>query len=186
MSGDRVGGLAFWDINRADPLKTLNAHAGGAVSKVVLYSDDRVNSLVLTAGQRDGKLNVFDMRTSQAVKSAAVHRGAINFLAVSQMNGNIVTGSADRELKVFDLRAGSGKQLSSVTSTQSTDAIFCGELADGGNLCLAGCGDGNIVAFDMARGAECLYGYGVDNVGAVHCMGITPDKKALVTGGDSG
>ena len=51
---------------------------------------------------------------------------------------------------------------------------------------MTGCGDGNIVAFDIARGGECLYGYGVDNVGAVHCMGITPDKKALITGGDSG
>ena len=117
VSGDRKGGLAFWDINRAEPLKTLNAHAGGAVSKIVLYSDDRTNSLVLSAGQRDGKLNVFDMRTGQAVKSAAVHRGAINFLAVSQMTGNLVTGSADRELKIFDLRAGSGQQLQAVTTT---------------------------------------------------------------------
>ena len=71
-------------------------------------------------------------------------------------------------------------------STQSTDAIFCGELADGGNLCITGSGDGNIVAFDLGRGGECLYGYGVDQVGAVHCLGVTPDRKALVTGGDSG
>ena len=59
-------------------------------------------------------------------------------------------------------------------------------MADGGNLCLTGSGDGNIVAFDLGRGGECLYGYGVDQVGAVHCLGITPDRKALVTGGDSG
>ena len=72
---------------------------------------------MLTAGQRDGKLNVYDMRTSQTVKSGAVHRGAINFLAVSSSTGNIVTGSSDRELKVFDLRGGSGGNLASVIST---------------------------------------------------------------------
>lgn len=63
VSGDRVGGLAFWDINRGDPVKKVKAH-GSAVSKVVLHSDDRTCNVVLTAGQRDGKLNVFDMRTS--------------------------------------------------------------------------------------------------------------------------
>ena len=40
VSGDRAGGLAFWDINRPEPLKTVNAH-GGAVSKITFYSDDR-------------------------------------------------------------------------------------------------------------------------------------------------
>ena len=39
VSGDRAGGLAFWDINRSEPLKTLKAH-GSAVSKICLYSDD--------------------------------------------------------------------------------------------------------------------------------------------------
>jgi len=39
VSGDRVGGLAFWDINRAEPLKKIQAH-GSAVSKICLYSDD--------------------------------------------------------------------------------------------------------------------------------------------------
>ena len=118
------------------------------------------------------------------VKSAAVHRGAINFLSVNPSTGQIVTGSSDKELKVFDLRGGSGGNLSSVISTQATDAIFCGELLDGGNLCVTGCGDGNIVAFDLSRGGECLWGFGADNVGAIHCLGSTADKKALITGGD--
>ena len=49
VSGDRVGGLAFWDINRAEPLMKMKAH-GSAVSKIALYSDDQVNNVVLTAG----------------------------------------------------------------------------------------------------------------------------------------
>lgn len=126
------------------------------------------------------------MRTSQCIKAGVVHRGAINLLAVNPSTGQIVTGAADKELKVHDLRGGSTGNIQSIISTQSTDAIFCGELLDGGNLCVTGCGDGNIVAFDLARGGECLYGYGCDEVGAVHCIGQTPDKKGLVTGGDSG
>ena len=71
---------------------------------------------------------------------------------MSSNTGNIVTGSADKEVKCFDLRGGSGSNLAAVLSIQSTDAVFCGELLDGGNLCMTGCGDGNIVAFDMQRG----------------------------------
>lgn len=42
---------------------------------------------------------------------------------------------------------------------QTTDAVFCGESIE--NLIIAGCGDGNILAFDIDS-AECLYGYGAD------------------------
>ena len=94
VSGDKAGGLAFWDINRSDPVKTLKAH-GSAVGKITLYSDDKNQNLVLTSGLRDGKVNIFDMRTSKVVKSAMVHRGAINFMQVADNTGHIITGSAD-------------------------------------------------------------------------------------------
>jgi WD40 repeat protein len=66
----------------------------------------------------------------------------------------------------------------------ATDAVFCGEAI--GSLVLTGCGDGNILLYDLNKGSEPLWGYGVDNVGAVHCLKVTPDRKAVVTGGDSG
>ena len=83
VSGDRNGQIAFWDINRGEPLKTLKAH-GSAVSKISLFSDGGNQNLVMTTGLRDGKMNIFDMRTSQAVKSTTVHKGAVNFLQVGE------------------------------------------------------------------------------------------------------
>jgi len=77
------------------------------------------------------------------------------------------------------------KGLSKPLNTmKATDAVFCGEVLK--NLVIAGCGDGNILAFDLEKGGECLYGYGADEVGAVHCMKITPDCNNIITGGDSG
>lgn len=38
VSGDRAGSVAFWDINRGDPLKSVKIH-GGAVGKVAFHSD---------------------------------------------------------------------------------------------------------------------------------------------------
>lgn len=42
----------------------------------------------------------------------------------------------------------------------TTDAVFCGKLIQN-NLLITGCGDGNILAFDLDRN-ECIYGYGAD------------------------
>jgi len=112
------------------------------------------------------------------VKQERIHGGAINMLAVTD-DGLIVTGSADRKIKFFDLTAG----LKCVGEQNCTDAIFCGKVV--GDLALAGCGDGNLLAFDC-KTSECLYGYGADEVGAVHCMEMTHDRSALITGGDSG
>jgi hypothetical protein len=66
----------------------------------------------------------------------------------------------------------------------TTDAVFCGKIIQN-NLAIAGCGDGNILAFNLDTN-ECLYGYGADQMGAVHCMAPTEDFSGLVTGGDSG
>ena len=101
-------------------------------------------------------------------------------------SGQIVTGAADKMLKLFDLRSGSGQSLSPVMTMQATDAVFCGEVVGESNLIIVGCGDGNILAFDTNQDGECIYGYGADDVGAVHCLKVTPDRKAVVTGGDSG
>jgi len=56
----------------------------------------------------------------------------------------IITGSADKTLKKFDIISGF-KQMASMNAT---DAIFCGKVVNN-NLAIAGCGDGNILAFDL-------------------------------------
>ena len=63
------------------------------------------------------------------------------------------------------------------------DSVFCGDILD--NFCVLGCGDGNIIAYNLDT-MECIYGYGVDTVGGVICIRILKDAGKIVTGGDSG
>ena len=111
-------------------------------------------------------------------------------LGVSARTGNLVTGSADKTVKCFDLRGGEGKNLARVKSLTTSDSVLCGELLDSGNLCVVGQADGNIAAFDLSQGGKTggtsLYGFGAEAVGAVNCMAVAPDMRTLITGGDSG
>lgn len=98
----------------------------------------------------------------------------------TNLSSFIVTGSADKTVKKFDIM----QSFKPIAVMNTTDAVFCGKII-GGNLALTGCGDGNILAFDLDH-HKVLYGYGADSLGAVHCMMPTEDMSALVTGGDSG
>jgi WD40 repeat protein len=177
VSGDRKGGVAFWDINTGKTLREIQAHAS-AVSKICFFSDGSDN-LIATAGLKDGKLNIFDMRTCKPVSSEVIHKAAINFLEFNS-NGILITGSADKTLKAFSL----DNLQKPALVMNATDAVFCGETLD--SLVVTGCGDGNMFVFDITKGSEPLYGYGADPVGALHCLRVTPDRRSIVTGGDSG
>lgn len=80
-------------------------------------------NLIITAGMKDGMLGIYDMRSHAPVKKERVHGGAINFLDTS-LSSFIVTGSADKTVKKFDIISGF-KQAASMTTT---DAVFCGKV----------------------------------------------------------
>jgi len=121
------------------------------------------------------------MRQLKVVQSGQLHQGSVNFLE-STSSGLLVTGSADKTVKLFDMRKGLNAPL---LKMQATDAVFCGDILDD-RLALVGTGDGNLLAFDLKGNGECLYGYGADEAGAIHCMKIAPDKRSVITCGDSG
>ena len=98
--------------------------------------------MIATAGLKDGKLNLFDMRTCKPISSELVHRAAINFVAFLE-SGMIVTGSADKTIKAFEL----GNIKKPAITMNATDAVFCGETL--GSLVITGNGDGNLLVFDL-------------------------------------
>ena len=101
VSGDRSGGLSVWDINSGTPLRALTPHSG-AVSRIQFFADNGNNNFILSAGQKDGVLTAHDMRSFQPAFKQQIHGGAINLLE-STNQGYLVTGAADKTIKVFDM-----------------------------------------------------------------------------------
>lgn len=170
--------MAMWDINTGKAIRQMKGAHTGAVSKIKFHSDGQNSNIIMSTGLKDGFLVVHDMRSHAIIAKNRIHTGAINLLE-SSLSGFAVTGSADKTIKTFDIFNG----FKPLSVMNTTDAVFCGEVLQ--NLVIAGCGDGNILCFNMDN-SECLYGYGADQAGAVHCMMINEDADCLVTGGDSG
>ena len=93
------------------------------MAKIAFYSDGVTKNLVISAGLKDGILSVIDMRTHQVAKKERVHQGAINMLETS-LSSFIITGSADKTVKKFDIING----FKPLAVMNTTDAVFCGKV----------------------------------------------------------
>jgi WD40 repeat protein len=142
VSGDRGGSMAIWDINTGQCVTKLPGVHQGALSKIALFSDGQNNNVFLSTGLKDGGLAAHDMRTHKPIKKERVHNAAINMLETTS-SGYVVTGSADKTLKTFDIFNSCAAQ----STLKATDAIFCGAVLE--NIVVAGCGDGNILGFNL-------------------------------------
>ena len=80
-------------------------------------------NIFISAGVKDGVVAIHDMRTHHPVKKEKVHGGSINMLDTS-LSSLIVTGSADKTVKIIDI-IGGFKTISSMTTT---DSVFCGKI----------------------------------------------------------
>ena len=177
VSAGRDGLIAVWDLNNEKCVHKGKWHMG-QVSNIQFYSNGKDKNLIMTTGVNDGLLNIVDMRNMEKIFSKPIHKAAINFLGVTK-NNLIVTGSADKTLKAFDLQ----KDFAEISSLQSSDAVFCGDVC--GNIVAAGCGDGNLICYNLAK-METLWGYGCEKQGGIKCVKFVPEKMKILTGGDTG
>lgn len=176
VSGERDGKVLFWDINTGKNFYTMGCHSG-AIHKLCFSVDGGTNNFLASCG-KDGKVSVCDLRDNNCVFSKQLHRGAANVVA-GTLSNTLITASADGVIHVLDMYMGFQERL----SMKANSAILCGEVLQ--NLFVAGCGDGNLIVYDLDSGEAC-FGFGADNAGGVNCIGISPNKRKLLTGGDSG
>ena len=176
VSGERDGKVMFYDLNTGKNFNILACHTS-AVHQLC-FSVDGVDSNLVTSVGKDGKLVFVDLRDNNCVFSQVVHRGAINVVK-SVLNNTVVTASADGTAVVWDVNMGFQPRA----TLKANGGIFCGEVV--GNLFACGCADGNLIVFDMDT-QEALFGFGVENVGGVNCIGISQNRRKLISGGDGG
>ena len=176
VSAGKDGLCALWDLNSEKCVSKQKWHLG-QVSNIKFHSDGK-NNLIVTTGVTDGILNVVDMREMKPIFHEPIHKRAINFVGTTH-NNLLITGAADNTLKVFDMSKG----FKVIGELKSTDAVFCGDIC--GNVCAAGCGDGNLLCYNLDT-MECAWGYGCEKKGGIKFVTFVPEKMKILTGGDTG
>ena len=176
VSAGKDGLCALWDINGEKCISKNRWHSS-QVSNIKFHSDVK-NNLIITTGVSDGILNVVDMRDMKQIFHEPIHKMAINFVGTTESN-LLITGSADKTLKVFDMNKG----FKVINELKSTDAVFCGDIC--GNVVAAGCGDGNLLCYNLNT-MECAWGYGCEKKGGIKFVKFVPEKMKILTAGDSG
>ena len=176
VSAGKDGLCALWDLNSEKCVSKQKWHMG-QVSNIKFHSDGK-NNLIITTGVTDGILNVIDMREMKPIFHEPIHKRAINFVGTTH-NNLLITGAVDNILKVFDMNKG----FKVVGELKSTDAVFCGDIC--GNVWAAGCGDGNLLAYNLDT-MEWAWGYGCEKKGGIKFVKFVPEKMKILTGGDSG
>ncbi|MCQ2817360.1 MAG: hypothetical protein MJ252_08865 [archaeon] len=177
VSGGRDGTVALWDINNEKSILSSKMHMG-QISNIKIAFDSTYGGIIMTTGVNDGMVNIIDMNTNQKIFSKPLHKAAINFLGTTN-NDLLVTGSADKTIKIFDMT----NDFNQVGELKTADAVFCGDIC--GSILAAGCGDGNLLVYDLDT-MECLFGYGCEKKGGIKFVKCLPQKKKILTAGDSG
>ena len=176
VSGERNGAVHFWDINTGQRVHSVQNHSA-AVHKLCFSVDGGSNNVVASCG-KDGKIAVNDIRDHNSVFDQLIHRGAVNFVDGTFSN-TLVSASADCCIKILDMYMG----YSIRESITASAAVLCGQIV--GNLFVSGCGDGNLIVYNMDT-TEAMFGFGAESEGGVNCIGISENKRKVITGGDSG
>jgi WD40 repeat protein len=91
----------------------------------------------------------------------------------------VVTGSADKTVKVFDISAG----MQCIGTMEASAIVCCGTIHE--NVAIAGCGDGSAIFYDLDQ-MKCAFGFGAASDGPVNCLKLNRAHDRLVAGGENG
>ena len=116
-SADRSGGLVVWEADTGRPFLDLTDHKGAVNS--LSWRDD---SNVLASASDDGTVKLWDMAAGKVIKSINVNGGAVTSVRFDH-KGQIVTGSKDRKVRVWDSNGKLVKQIPAAKETVLEVAI---------------------------------------------------------------
>lgn len=177
MSGDRKGGVKFWDMNTTECIGNFESKGQvGALGHIV----SETMGCLSFVGDQGGAFSVFDVRRTgtNPVFREILHPGGVVALAAGLPHlDKIVTAGADKRMLCLDTRM----DLAIVHEwTDHRDFIY--SLKTFGNLVLSGGGNGWLLAHDAVSG-KCCYGLGA-NKAAVRS--IMTSQQNIVCAGDDG
>lgn len=179
------GLLKIWNVQTGSCLRTMEC--GVAICCTFLPGDRHV-----LVGTKTGELELFDVASSSLIERFSAHLGTVWSIDVQPDKNGIVTGSADKEVKFWDLDTktttaedGTGQitrqlTLAHVRTLQMTDDVLCVKYSPNQNLLAVSLLDTTVKVFysDSLKLFLSLYGHKLP----VLSLDISSDNHMIVTG----
>jgi WD40 repeat protein/serine/threonine protein kinase len=99
-TGGEANTVKIWDVETGQPLLRLEGHKGDIYT--IAFSPDDDGRWIASAGE-DSVVKVWNSRTGTLVRNFRGHRGIVSSLAFSPDGRQLVSGSRDRTVKVWDV-----------------------------------------------------------------------------------
>ncbi|KAM7217735.1 hypothetical protein V8F06_006869 [Rhypophila decipiens] len=182
VSGSRDGTMRIWDwyLDSLDPLRfKLTCNIGAVVSKVAISPDIKL----VAAGSEDKKTRVFDIRTGDLLYCLEDHLGVVFDVTFSLNVGELITSSADKTIKVWDLNSshltGQGAGVCKRTLHGHEESVYGVAVTPNSKWVLSGSLDRGVQFWDVRTGYSQFVLRGHES--PVTCVAVSP-----VTGPDNG
>ncbi|MEM9828780.1 MAG: c-type cytochrome domain-containing protein [Planctomycetota bacterium] len=134
-SADRSGGLHVWEADTGRQYLDLPGHKGAI--RALKWRDD---SNVLASAGEDGTLRLWDVNSGKQIKSINVGGGAVTAIDIDH-SGRLVTGSADRRVRLF---AADGNKIRDLRTL--SDEVLEVAISHDGKRAIAGDWNGLVVS----------------------------------------
>ena len=155
-------------------LKSNEDGKAECVTKIIEIKEQNklVSSLI------NGQILIWDLYSNSLEQTINAHKSAI-WCMIKLSNQNIVTGSSDKLIKIFDI-INSSEPL--IKLKGHNGGIFCvGELEK--NKIISGSEDRTIKIWDLNT-KKCILNLEDPNGSKINCLHILKDNRFILTGGD--
>jgi WD40 repeat protein/transcriptional regulator with XRE-family HTH domain len=142
----------------------------------VAFSSDNAHILI---GYSGGAILVWDVTSGEIVQSLKGHTAAVTGITLSPDGKYVLTGSADKTVRLWDWHTGA-----EVLRLSQPDPVFASTLSADGRYVLAGANDGTVRLWDTLSQSRLPLFTG--HAATVSAISFSPDGKLLATGGSDG
>ncbi|KAK9461400.1 WD40-repeat-containing domain protein [Lipomyces oligophaga] len=177
------GSLKIWNIKTTNCIRTFEC--GYALTSAFLPGDT-----IIVVGTKEGKIEIFDVASSTLMDTIDAHEGALWSLQTSPDGKSIVTGSADKTVKFWEIRViqeeipGTSRTRARMTlkhrrTLELTEDILAVRLSPDGRYVCVSLLDSTVKVFfaDTLKFFLNLYGHKLP----VLSMDVSYDSKILIT-----
>ncbi|PBL02509.1 WD-repeat-containing protein [Armillaria gallica] len=172
------GSLKIWNMKTNSCIRTMDC--GHAICSTFLPGDRHV-----VVGTKNGEILIYDLASSSLIETINAHSGTVWSLHVRADGNAVVSGSADKDVKFWDIEEKSSEDqtraltLTHIRTLKMTDDVLSVRYSPNGKFLAVSLLDSTVKVFyqDSLKFFLSLYGHKLP----VLSMDISHDSKLIVT-----